>query len=76
MKVMLATCVMTLAAASALFAQPKAAALAKVYVGSDGLAHVVDGQGKDVAIPKEKTQVAVSEPKLAPDEQSAGWLIL
>jgi hypothetical protein len=76
MKVGLATCVVTLAAASVFFAQPKPTALVKVYVGSDGLAHVVDGQGKDVAIPKEKTQVAVSEPKLAPDKQSAGWLIL
>jgi hypothetical protein len=76
MKVRLATCVMTLSVASVLFAQPKATALVKVYVGSDDLAHVVDGQGKDVAIPKEKAQVAVSAPKLAPDKQSAGWLIL
>lgn len=76
MKVRLATCMMTLAAASVLIAQPKPTTLTKVYVSSDGLAHVVDGQGKDVAIPKEKTQVAVSEPKLAPDKQSAGWLIL
>jgi hypothetical protein len=75
MKVRLATCVMVLAAASVLFAQPKPGALVKVYVGSDGLAHVVDGKGKDVAIPKEKAQVAVSAPKLAPDKQSAGWLI-
>jgi hypothetical protein len=76
MKVRLATCIMTLAAASVLFAQPKPVALVKVYVGSDGLANVVDGKGKDVAIPKEKTQVAISAPKLAPDKQSAGWLIL
>jgi hypothetical protein len=76
MKVRLATCVMVLAAASVLFAQPKPVALVKVYVGSDGLAHVVDGKGKDAAIPKEKTQVAVSAPKLAPDKQTAGWLIL
>jgi hypothetical protein len=62
-------------AASALFAQPKPVTLVKVYVGSDGLAHVVDGKGKDVAIPKEKTQVAVSAPELAPDKQTAGWLI-
>ena len=76
MKARLVTCMMALAAASVLVAQPKATALVKVYVGPDGLAHVVDGQGKDVAIPKEKTQVAVSAPKLAPDKQSAGWLIL
>jgi len=76
MKVRLTTCMMTLAAASVLFAQPKPTALVKIYVGPDGLAHVVDGQGKDVAIQKEKTQVAVSAPKLTPDKQSAGWLIL
>lgn len=76
MRVKLATCMMTLATASVLIAQPKPTTLTKVYVGSDGLAHVVDGQGKDVAIKKEKTQVAVSTPKLAPDKQSAGWLIL
>ena len=70
MKVRLATCMMTLAAASVLFAQPKTTALVKVYVGPDGLAYVVDGQGKDAAIPKEKTQVAVSAPKLAPDISS------
>jgi hypothetical protein len=75
MKARLATGVITLAAASVLFAQSKPTALVKVYVGSDGLAHVVDGKGKDVAVPKEKTQVAVSAPKLAPDKQTAGWLI-
>jgi hypothetical protein len=47
----------------------------KVYVGSDGLAHVVDSKRKDRAIPKEKNQVAVSAPKLAADKQTAGWLI-
>jgi hypothetical protein len=39
------------------------------------LAHVVDDKGKDMTIPKEKNQVAVSAPKLAPDKQTAGWLI-
>jgi hypothetical protein len=76
MKVRVATCMMTLAAASVLFAQPKPIPIVKVYVGSDGLAHVVEGKGKDAAIPKEKIQVAVSAPKLAPDKRTAGWLIL
>jgi hypothetical protein len=56
-------------------AQTKPVALAKVYVGKDNLAHLVDINGKDVAMPKEQDQVDVSEPKLADDKQTAGWLI-
>lgn len=59
---------------------PKAGAQAKpiftkAYVGSDGFAHLVDETGKDMAMPKEKDQVAVSAPKLAADKQTAGWLV-
>jgi hypothetical protein len=57
------------------FAQARGATLQKVYIGSDGLAHVIDAAGKDVALPKEKDQVDVSEPKLSPDKQTAGWLV-
>jgi hypothetical protein len=58
-----------------LSAQTKSVALAKVYVGKDNLAHLVDTNGKDLAMPKEQGQVEVSEPKLAGDRQTAGWLI-
>jgi len=61
--------------ASTLLAEPKPPRLLKVYVGSDGVAHVVDIKGNDFAIPKEKEQVGVSAPKLSPDKQTAGWLV-
>jgi hypothetical protein len=60
---------------SLLSAQTKPVALSKVYVGKDNLAHLVDTNGKDVAMPKEQDQVDVSQPKLADDKQTAGWLI-
>jgi hypothetical protein len=75
MKVRLVICVTTLAVVSVFPAQSKPTTLVKVYVSTDGLAHVVDGKGKDRAVPKEKNQVAVSAPKLAADKQTAGWLI-
>jgi len=50
--------------ASTLLAEPKPPRLLKVYVAADGLAHVVDIRGNDLAIPKEKEQVGASEPKL------------
>jgi hypothetical protein len=65
----------TLAVVSVFPAASKPARLTKVYVGSDGVAHVVDSKGKDRTIPKENDQVAVSAPKLAPDSQTAGWLV-
>ena len=65
----------TLAMGSVLFAQSKPTTLAKIYVGSEGLAHVVDDNGKDTAIHKEKNQAAVSAPKLSADRLAAGWLI-
>ena len=60
---------------SLLSAQTKPVALSKVYVGKDNLAHLVDTNGKDVAMPKEQGQVDVSQPKLADDRQTAGWLL-
>ena len=38
----------TLAMGSVLFAQSKPTTLAKIYVGSEGLAHVVDDNGKEI----------------------------
>lgn len=75
MKARLVMCAATLAVVSVLPAESKPTRLAKVYVGSDGLAHVVDSKGKDRTIPKENNQVAVSAPKLAADNQTAGWLV-
>ncbi len=49
--------------------------LTRVYAGSDGAAHVVDATGRDTALPKQRGQVAVSEPRLSPDHSAAGWLI-
>jgi hypothetical protein len=65
----------TLLLTSFLSAQTKPVGLSRVYVGKDNLAHLVDTNGKDVAVPKEEDQVDVSEPKLADDRQTAGWLI-
>ena len=75
MKTTFAIYAITLAMGSVLFAQSKPTPLAKIYVGPEGLAHVVDDTGKDTAIHKEKNQVAVSAPKLSDDRQTAGWLI-
>jgi len=75
MKAMLVICSTTLAMGAVLFAQSKPTTLAKIYVGSDGLAHVVDDTGKDTAIQKEKNQAKVSAPKLSDDKQTAGWLV-
>ena len=49
--------------------------LVRAYIGSDGGAHVVDGAGRDVALPKQPGQVAASDPRLSPDRRFAGWLI-
>jgi hypothetical protein len=57
------------------FAQAPAVTLTKVYVGKDGLAHVVDSSGKDEAVPKEKEQAEISDLKLSPDKRAAGWLM-
>jgi hypothetical protein len=75
MKPMFVIYAITLAMGSVLFAQSKPTTLAKIYVGSEGLAHVVDDKGKDTAIHKEKNQAAVSAPKLSADRLAAGWLI-
>ena len=61
--------------ASTLLAEPKLPLLRKVYVAPDGLAHIVDLRGNDLAMAKENEQVGVSAPKLSPDKQTAGWLV-
>jgi hypothetical protein len=75
MKAKLAMYAVALALVAVLPAASKTARLTKVYAGSDGLAHVVDSKGKDRTIPRENKQVSVSAPKLAADNQTAGWLV-
>ncbi len=75
MKSASAICALMVAIASGLLAQSKPTTLLKVYVGPDGLAHVVDVKGRDKVIRKEREQVGVSSPKFAADKQTAGWLI-
>jgi hypothetical protein len=52
------------------------APIARVYVDdADGRVHIVTRAGKDTLIPKEKDQVRGDSPKVAEDQQTAGWLI-
>ncbi len=51
------------------------AGIQKAYVGTDGLVHIVDGQGKDRATKKEKQQVAVGAPVVSGDGMVAGWTV-
>lgn len=67
--------VATLTTATLLLAQSARVTISRVYIGRDGLAHIVDATGKDTAFPKEKGQVAVESPQLSSDSKSAGWLI-
>jgi hypothetical protein len=57
------------------WSEADSAKLSKAYIGQDGLAHVITEGGEDRAIPKADGQVAVADPKLAPDDRTAGWLI-
>jgi hypothetical protein len=67
---------LTILAGSVMFsAQTAPGTLDKIYVGRDGLAHVVDASGKDTAMSKEKDQVEVSQPKLSTDRRTAAWLV-
>src|SRR5271167_3479994 len=61
-----------------------ATAIAKAYIADAdgpivthdaGVVHVVDGSGKDIVPPKEKDQIACSDPKISADKQTAGWLV-
>jgi WD40 repeat protein len=63
-----------LLAASLSLAQSKIT-LTKIYVGAEGLIHLVDKSGRDVVVHKEKDQISVSALKLSPDKLTAGWLI-
>jgi hypothetical protein len=57
------------------WSQRKSVKLSKVYIGQDGLAHVVTQGGEDIAISKADGQVGVMDPRLASNDRTAGWLI-
>ena len=61
----------------ALFAQTptQPTLIEKIYVDSEGVAHVVESDGADHPQPKEKDQVTCSLPKVADDKRTAGWLV-
>jgi hypothetical protein len=42
---------------------------------ADGRVHIVTRVGKDIGIPKEKDQVRCDSPRVADDQQTAGWLV-
>lgn len=75
MKFAIRIAVTVLAAALTISAQTDPRTFEKIYVGTDGLAHLVDVSGKDTAMPKEKDQVEVSEPRLSTDRRTAAWLV-
>jgi hypothetical protein len=57
-------------------AESKDQSIARVYVGeTDRQVHLVRRGGKEITIPKERDQVSASSPRIAEDEQTAGWLI-
>jgi hypothetical protein len=66
-------CAPTLAIVSVFPAPAKPTPLVKVYVGSDGLAHGVDGRVETERFQKKKIKLRLV-PKLAADRQTAGWL--
>lgn len=48
----------------------------RAYVDdADGRVHIVNRVGKDIGIPKEKDQVRCDSPRVAEDQQTAGWLV-
>ncbi len=49
---------------------------ARIYVeNSTRQVHLVDSQGHDVSVPKDPNFEAVSDPKIAGDRTTAGWLV-
>ncbi len=50
-------------------------AIAKTYLDRLHRMHVVTAGGRDRAIPPEKGQSEASDPQLASDRQTAGWLV-
>jgi len=67
----------TLLAALALTSLAEAAStsLAKVFIGPDGLAHIVDAAGRDQTFTRETGQVSVADPRLSDDRRAAGWRV-
>jgi hypothetical protein len=49
--------------------------LAKVFVGPDGLAHIVGAAGRDQTFTRETGQVSVADLRLSDDRRAAGWRV-
>jgi hypothetical protein len=59
---------------AAISARGKRGSIARVYIDSEGVLHLVDAAGHDTKASKEKDQVAFSSPQVAGDNQTVGWL--
>ncbi len=59
----------------ALTAQNGSNTYKRVYVGADGLVHLVDAVGRDLAIQAEHDQVSVSSAQISSDGRAVGWLV-
>jgi hypothetical protein len=46
----------------------------KAYVDDKGRVHIVEEDGKDIAVPNEKDQVGNSDVKIAEDKKTVGWM--
>jgi len=53
----------------------RGAPLARVFVDKAGAVQLVDNSGHETAGPKVKDQVSAADARLAPDHQTAGWLV-
>ncbi|MEP6538090.1 MAG: hypothetical protein ABJF23_22310 [Bryobacteraceae bacterium] len=56
-------------------ASPKSKSISKAYVDPSGARHIVDSDGRDVKVPKERGEVDPSDLVIAEDKQSAGWRV-
>jgi hypothetical protein len=62
-------------AVAAPLAGPEPASLVeRAYVAPDGGVHIVETGRGDVAVPKEKDQVGITELRVADDKKTVGWL--
>jgi hypothetical protein len=49
--------------------------VSKAYADSDSRVHVINGDGKEVILSKEKGQESVEQPVIAGDNRTVGWLV-
>jgi len=74
MKAALVICATTLAVGAVSLAQSKPSTSARVYVGSDSLAHVIDDEGKDTMIQKRIRRLVARQKYPPTGRQQVGWL--